>query len=87
MIKYRATGFMAGHDHCLEYLDDNSGLVYVLSGAGAHCCYSNTNMAEVPAKSLKFLVAEPSDTFFAGFVGFQVTFSHHLICTPRLLVP
>ena len=26
------TGYASGHDHCLEYIDDNSGVVYVLSG-------------------------------------------------------
>eukprot|EP00042_Codosiga_hollandica_P026047 m.120294 g.120294 ORF g.120294 m.120294 type:complete len:217 (+) comp52077_c0_seq3:1281-1931(+) len=71
MIKYKATGYLSGHDHCLEYIDDGSGLVYVLSGAGRECCYSNTNMNAIPAGSLKYLLANSQTTIEGGFVSFQ----------------
>jgi hypothetical protein len=31
--QYKVTGYASGHDHCLEYLDEGLGVVYVLSGA------------------------------------------------------
>ena len=30
--QYKVTGYASGHDHCLEYLDDGTGVVYVISG-------------------------------------------------------
>ena len=39
---------LSGHDHCLEYIDDNSGPKYVLSGAGKECCYASSNKAKCP---------------------------------------
>jgi hypothetical protein len=35
--KYGVTGYASGHDHCLEYLDEGKGPVYVISGA--YSCY------------------------------------------------
>ena len=29
--KYHASGYMCGHDHCQEHIDEGKGPVYVLS--------------------------------------------------------
>ncbi len=39
---------MSGHDHCLEYLEDEYSR-YVLSGAGVECCYNATQTSACPA--------------------------------------
>ena len=33
--QYNVTGYASGHDHCLEYLDEGLGPVYVLAGLTA----------------------------------------------------
>ena len=38
MKKYRATGYIAGHDHCSGHFED-AGMQFVLAGAGKECCY------------------------------------------------
>jgi len=43
MRKYRATGYIAGHDHCSSYYFDE-GMAHVLAGAGMECCYQPKNL-------------------------------------------
>ena len=43
--QYKVTGYASGHDHCLEYLDDGTGVVYVLSGLHHAFCRELTNHA------------------------------------------
>jgi hypothetical protein len=38
LIKYGATGYMCGHDHCQSYIVDEK-IHYVLTGNGDNCCY------------------------------------------------
>ena len=68
----RASGYLSGHDHCLEHLD-TGGLVFVVSGAGDGCCYALSNVAAVPEGSLSFAVAadrNPSNVS-GGFASFR----------------
>jgi hypothetical protein len=51
--KYHANGYMCGHDHCQEHIDEGKGPVYVLSGSGFECCYPGTNADKVPAGAIK----------------------------------
>ena len=51
--KYHATGYMCGHDHCQEHIDDGKGPVYVLSGSGFECCYPGSNAHKNPPGSIK----------------------------------
>ena len=42
MRQYGASGFIAGHDHCLGHYNGvgaDAGMAFVLSGAGKECCY------------------------------------------------
>ena len=34
---HNATGHLAGHDHCLIYIDEGKGPVYPVTGAGDNC--------------------------------------------------
>lgn len=47
MRKYKASGFLAGHDHCLGHYDglgDDEGMVFVVAGAGKECCYAPSHL-------------------------------------------
>eukprot|EP00047_Mylnosiga_fluctuans_P024351 m.159210 g.159210 ORF g.159210 m.159210 type:complete len:332 (+) comp9837_c0_seq1:19-1014(+) len=74
LIKYKATGYLSGHDHCLEYIDDGAAPKYVLSGAGVECCYKSTNTDKCPKNSIKFIVAntQPAGGMKSGFVSFRL---------------
>ena len=51
--KYHASGYMCGHDHCQEHIDEGKGPVCVLSGSGFECCYPGTNAHKVPEGAIK----------------------------------
>ena len=70
--RYRATGSMAGHDHCQEYVEHNS-VAYVLTGTGVECCYNATNEALLPKDSLKFIASadHPVEGMVSGYASFQ----------------
>ena len=51
--KYRASGYMCGHDRCQEHIDEGKGPVCVLSGSGFECCYPGTNAHKVPKGAIK----------------------------------
>jgi len=70
---YNVTGYMSGHDHCEMHIDDGTGVQHILTGNGDNCCYSASNMHEIPTDSLKYLVADgynPTNELgmFASFV-------------------
>ena len=50
---YHASGYMCGHDHCQERIDEGKGPVCVLSGSGFECCYPGTNAHKVPEGAIK----------------------------------
>mmetsp|Transcript_110551 Transcript_110551/g.165486 ORF Transcript_110551/g.165486 Transcript_110551/m.165486 type:complete len:334 (-) Transcript_110551:26-1027(-) len=62
MLKYNATAYIAGHDHCASALDDGSGLYYINSGNAHDCCYDATNVDKCPPNSIKFLHANEAAT-------------------------
>lgn len=70
MLKYNATGYLSGHDHCLEHIDDGSGLIYSVFGANVNCCYDNNNVDKCPKGSIKFAMwNEGSPGGFASLVS------------------
>lgn len=65
--------YLSGHDHCQEHLTENN-VEYILSGNSDFCCYKASKMDQVPAESLKFLVAKgynPNHNT-AGFTSFNM---------------
>eukprot|EP01060_Flectonema_neradi_P029582 TRINITY_DN411_c1_g2_i1.p1 TRINITY_DN411_c1_g2~~TRINITY_DN411_c1_g2_i1.p1 ORF type:complete len:350 (+),score=72.63 TRINITY_DN411_c1_g2_i1:57-1052(+) len=73
LTKYKANGFLAGHDHCLGHFEQD-GLAFVLSGAGKECCYAPKHASDVPAGITKFHM-DSSNTYGTdgGFTSFVVT--------------
>ena len=51
--QYHASGYMCGHDHRQEHIDEGKGPVCVLSGSGFECCYPGTNAHKVPEGAIK----------------------------------
>uniref|UniRef100_A0A8C5LIQ0 Tartrate-resistant acid phosphatase type 5 n=1 Tax=Leptobrachium leishanense TaxID=445787 RepID=A0A8C5LIQ0_9ANUR len=69
--KYRVTAYLSGHDHNLQYLQDNAGIGYVLSGAGNFVEDSQMHKDKVPQGYLRFYEAELDN--MGGFVYVQIT--------------
>ncbi|XP_006012648.1 tartrate-resistant acid phosphatase type 5a [Latimeria chalumnae] len=69
--KYRATAYFCGHDHNLQYLEEEEfGVGYVLSGAGNFMQHSTKHKHAVPEDSLKFYYAESSS--LGGFAHVEI---------------
>ena len=61
LIKYGVTAYLSGHDHC-QFHFANEDMNYVLSGAGAYCCYGSKKAMKLPTGGdLKFLHADTYD--------------------------
>eukprot|EP00759_Apiculatamorpha_spiralis_P046296 PhF_6_TR42764/c0_g1_i1/m.64679/K14379/ACP5; tartrate-resistant acid phosphatase type 5 len=73
MYKANVTAFLSGHDHCLQYLQDDQ-LPYILSGAADDCCYPLVNAGEVPPGVLKFYRSqENAHGLYGGYVTMSIT--------------
>jgi len=60
--QYKVTAYLAGHDHCVEYVDEGLGVQYHGIGASHGCDASQAHMSSVPAGSLKYYYdAPPTD--------------------------
>ncbi|KAI1884020.1 hypothetical protein AGOR_G00222080 [Albula goreensis] len=70
LVKYRATAYICGHDHNLQYLEE-SGVGYVVSGAGNFMSDSTRHQKKVPPGSLKFFRGHPLSQ--GGFAHIEVT--------------
>ena len=72
--------YLAGHDHTLGHIEDR-GVHYIISGAGAECCYLTTHEHLVPENSVKFWAGGPSGMGFqtmpvpllSGFASVHLT--------------
>jgi len=72
--RYNVTGYMSGHDHCQQYLDEGRGPHYIVTGTGTECCYSASNRHAVPKGALKWHhSAQHSHGAIGGFVSFTIT--------------
>ncbi|KAJ9458764.1 Purple acid phosphatase 7 [Diplonema papillatum] len=71
--KYNASGYIAGHDHCLGHFE-YAGQTLVLSGAGKECCYAPGHTEVLPPGSMKFnMDAGTTYGADAGFSSLTVT--------------
>nr|XP_020647239.1 tartrate-resistant acid phosphatase type 5 [Pogona vitticeps]XP_020647241.1 tartrate-resistant acid phosphatase type 5 [Pogona vitticeps]XP_020647242.1 tartrate-resistant acid phosphatase type 5 [Pogona vitticeps] len=70
LLKYKATAYLCGHDHNLQYLQDKTGLGHVLSGAGNFMDDSKQHLHQVPAGYLRFFYGQPSSQ--GGFVYIEL---------------
>ncbi|XP_017272357.1 tartrate-resistant acid phosphatase type 5a [Kryptolebias marmoratus] len=70
LLKYNATAYLCGHDHNLQYLEE-SGVGYVVSGAGNFLDPDIRHWNHVPKGSLKFFTGQAST--LGGFVHAEVS--------------
>ncbi|KAJ8404152.1 hypothetical protein AAFF_G00339250 [Aldrovandia affinis] len=70
LVKHKATAYLCGHDHNLQYLEE-LGVGYVVSGAGNFMENSTRHRNHVPRGSLKFFSGQLST--LGGFVHVEVT--------------
>ncbi|XP_076001342.1 tartrate-resistant acid phosphatase type 5a isoform X2 [Genypterus blacodes] len=70
LIKYKATAYLCGHDHNLQYIKE-SDVGYVVSGAGNFLDPDVRHWHHVPNDTVKFFTGEAST--LGGFVYAEVT--------------
>ncbi|KAM4594691.1 tartrate-resistant acid phosphatase type 5a [Fundulus diaphanus] len=70
LLKHNVTAYLCGHDHNLQYLEE-SGVGYVVSGAGNFLDPDIRHWNHVPEGSLKFFTGQAST--LGGFVHAEVT--------------
>ncbi|KAF3687253.1 Tartrate-resistant acid phosphatase type 5 [Channa argus] len=68
--KYKATAYLCGHDHNLQYIEE-SDIGYVVSGAGNFLDPDTHHWKHVPKGSVKFFTGQAST--LGGFVHAEVT--------------
>ncbi|XP_032906696.1 tartrate-resistant acid phosphatase type 5 isoform X3 [Amblyraja radiata] len=71
LTQYRVSAYFCGHDHNLQFIQDNNGIGYVLSGAGNFMEYSTKHKHHVPEDWLKFFYADISS--LGGFAYVEIT--------------
>ncbi|KAK9539683.1 hypothetical protein VZT92_002185 [Zoarces viviparus] len=70
LIKHKATAYLCGHDHNLQYIEE-SGVGYVVSGAGNFLDPDVRHWNHVPKGAVKFFTGQAST--LGGFVHAEVT--------------
>ncbi|XP_054459861.1 tartrate-resistant acid phosphatase type 5a isoform X2 [Anoplopoma fimbria] len=70
LIKYKATAYLCGHDHNLQYIKE-SGVGYVVSGAGNFLDPDVRHWNHVPKGTVKFFTGQAST--LGGFIHAEVT--------------
>ncbi|XP_014872334.1 tartrate-resistant acid phosphatase type 5a [Poecilia latipinna] len=70
LLKHNVTAYLCGHDHNLQYLEE-TGVGYVVSGAGNFLDDDTRHWNHVPKDSLKFFTGKSSTK--GGFVHAEVT--------------
>lgn len=76
LVKYNATSYLCGHDHNLQYIEE-SGVGYVVSGAGNFLDPDVRHWSRVPKGSVKFFTGQAST--LGGFVHAEVTKNHMIL--------
>eukprot|EP00667_Euglena_gracilis_P018083 EG_transcript_19161 len=83
LLKYRATAYLAGRDHCQAHVDDGEGLRQMVSGTGSFCCCDPANIANLPRGSVQWIMdLKTAGAAEAGFMSVTVnekalSFSFH----------
>ncbi|XP_028263371.1 tartrate-resistant acid phosphatase type 5a isoform X2 [Parambassis ranga] len=70
LLKHNTTAYLCGHDHNLQYIEE-SGVGYVVSGAGNFLDSDIRHWNHVPKGSVKFFTGQAST--LGGFVHAEVT--------------
>ncbi|XP_064355444.1 tartrate-resistant acid phosphatase type 5 [Dromaius novaehollandiae] len=59
LARHRATAYLCGHDHNLQFLQE-AGVGYVVSGAGNFMVGSQQHRGAVPPRALRFFFGDPA---------------------------
>jgi len=72
--QHDVTGYIAGHDHCMSFIQESDdGPTYPLAGSTHGCCYGAGNLHKNPEGSVKFYVsAENANGKKSGFASFSM---------------
>lgn len=72
--KHGVTGYIAGHDHCMSFIQESKdGPTYPLAGSTHECCYPAYNLHKNPEGSVKFYVAKKNaNGMKSGFASFTM---------------
>ncbi|KAF7660474.1 hypothetical protein LDENG_00281720 [Lucifuga dentata] len=70
LVKYKATAYLCGHDHNLQYIEE-ADVGYVVSGAGNFLDPDVRHWHHVPKDTIKFFTGQEST--LGGFVHAEVT--------------
>lgn len=87
--KYHVTAYIAGHDHCMDYIDPGRGVVYPLNGAGSRLNYDASKVKivrkELGRDAIKYYLDRKKDSYGrssedidAGFGSVTLGSSHAL---------
>jgi len=70
--RHKVIAFLAGHDHCMAYIETNPP--QIISGAGAQCCYPAQLLSSIPKGSLKYMLSwENRKAIKSGFAHLNLT--------------
>jgi tartrate-resistant acid phosphatase type 5 len=81
---YRAH-YVSGHEHCIADMEIH-GIHYFLNGIGNDCCYARHKIRNVPADSLRYLLAQQTKTKKGGMDGIYSGFSSFHVTKERMKV-
>lgn len=71
LTTHKVTAYLCGHDHNLQYLQDENGLGFVLSGAGNFMDPSKKHLRKVPNGYLRFHFG--AENSLGGFAYVEIT--------------
>lgn len=70
LLKYRVSAYLSGHDHNLQFIQEGTGMAYVVSGSGAFHDLDSSNKDSVPQEWQLF--SSPVNQTKGGVAFFQL---------------
>lgn len=75
LLKYKASGYLAGHDHCMSTVKDiKTDLYYIVTGNANFCCTKPSHINDIPSdKNLQWYIAGKEIDTRGGFSTITIT--------------